>query len=165
MIFKALTGLNQNGVGLGNVDNTSDLDKPISTAQQAEFDRLTSFVAENKDVVTIYPGMVVAPHPSGTGVILAQNPLPARPAIGLSRTTTAPTFSDRFQSDEYLTLADWTAVTGSVSLTALGIYFLSSTPGQLTTTAPTTPGTIVQIVGQVVSPTTLKIELQAPILL
>ena len=33
-----LTGLTKSQVGLGNVDNTSDVDKPVSTAQQTALD-------------------------------------------------------------------------------------------------------------------------------
>lgn len=36
---KTMVALTKGAVGLGNVDNTSDANKPISTAQQAEFDR------------------------------------------------------------------------------------------------------------------------------
>ena len=38
----ALQSVTKESIGLGNVDNTSDEDKPISKAQQAEFDKLNS---------------------------------------------------------------------------------------------------------------------------
>lgn len=131
----------------------------------ADLELIGTFTAENKDVVTINPGMAVAAHPSGTGVILAVNTMPARACAGLSQSTTAPTFADVFRVDETLTLTDWTDATGSPTLSPLGIYFLDSTPGMITLTAPTALGSIVQIVGQALSPDTLKIELQPPILL
>lgn len=45
-------------VGLGNVDNTSDLAKPVSTAQQAALDA-------KRDILVLAPG---APVPGGTRV-------------------------------------------------------------------------------------------------
>jgi len=42
-----------------------------------------------------------------------------------------------------ITQADWTTATGSASLTAGMLYFLSGTTGQLTTTAPTV-GTVIR---------------------
>lgn len=38
-------------VGLGNVDNTSDIDKPISDAQKREFDRINKSLSNNTDNV------------------------------------------------------------------------------------------------------------------
>ena len=38
-------------VGLGNVDNTSDIDKPISDAQQREFNRINQSLSNNTDNV------------------------------------------------------------------------------------------------------------------
>lgn len=43
-------------VGLGNVDNTSDLDKPISEATQAKFDELESHTEVLYNVTNLYPG-------------------------------------------------------------------------------------------------------------
>lgn len=43
--------VNKDQVGLPNVDNTSDMDKPISTAQREEFDRLESKIDNNQEWV------------------------------------------------------------------------------------------------------------------
>lgn len=124
-----------------------------------------SFSAENKDAATINEGMAVAPHPSGAGVILAVNTAMATAAIGLSQTTTAPTFSDTFQISGILTLADWSLVVGAATLSPMAVYFLGSTPGTLTTTPPSTPGSIAQIIGYAVAPDSMEILINPPILL
>lgn len=123
------------------------------------------FTAQNKAAVSIHPGMAVAAHPSGTGVKLASASSIATATVGLSRTSTTPTFLDTFQTSDVFTLADWTWATGAPSLQALGIYFLSLTPGKITLTPSSTPGNIIQIIGQALSPKTLKLEIQDPILL
>ena len=58
-------GTTKSDVGLGNVDNTSDKDKPISTAQQAEFNKL------NSNLDTLEFGEVAG----GKNIIDIQNPL------------------------------------------------------------------------------------------
>lgn len=40
-VAAAISAINKNTIGLGNVDNTSDLNKPISTATQAALDDIT----------------------------------------------------------------------------------------------------------------------------
>ncbi len=37
-IAAAITGITKSAIGLGNVDNTSDVNKPVSTAQQTALD-------------------------------------------------------------------------------------------------------------------------------
>lgn len=54
-------------------------------------------------------------------------------------------------------------ITGLSSLTLGGTYFLSTTAGGLTTTAPSTVGHIVQEVGAAISATELSFEPQQPI--
>jgi hypothetical protein len=57
-------------------------------------------------------------------------------------------------------------ITGLTGLTAGSRYFLSgTTPGAVTTTAPTGTGKIVQQVGRAISTTVLYFEPQAPVLL
>lgn len=62
---------------------------------------------------------------------------------------------------EAMTLSDWTATTGSPSLSQGQTYFLAS-GGGLTTTAPASPNCLT-VVGEASSPTTLLIQPQAPI--
>ena len=48
--------LNKEDVGLGNVDNTSDMDKPISTATQEALDELISHTKVLFNIVDLFPG-------------------------------------------------------------------------------------------------------------
>lgn len=64
------------------------------------------------------------------------------------------------------TTGNWDTVTGdSGGLTVGDIYFLDpDTAGRLTTTAPTTTGDLVVRIGEALSTTKLRIEIQQPIL-
>lgn len=65
---KTWADLTKNAVGLGNVDNTSDANKPVSTAQQAALDaRITrqgtgDVIANGSDELIIQSGVVSASH-------------------------------------------------------------------------------------------------------
>ena len=50
---KIANGISQNKVGLGNVDNTSDLDKPISKATQAALDLKMNLSIENSLISSV----------------------------------------------------------------------------------------------------------------
>lgn len=54
-----------------------------------------------------------------------------------------------------LTMSDWTDIVGSATLTAGEVYYVSSTPGQLSTTAPSTAGEFIHVAGVATSTTTL----------
>ena len=64
-------------------------------------------------------------------------------------------------ADVYLT----GAVSGYSGLTIAVPYFLSETPGLLTTTAPTTAEAIVQKIGESLSSTEIDLEIQQPVTL
>jgi len=104
--------------------------------------------------------MVTSVHSSGTGVIRAHA------ASGIAEANILNTFSGLIQTAGQFTLADWTAVTGTVTLANKATYFLDPTnPGKLTTTAPSTPGQVVQIIGYAIDTTTLDLVFSPPILL
>jgi hypothetical protein len=68
------------------------------------------------------------------------------------------------QTGQYLqngihTQADWSAIIGSAKLTAGTRYFLDTTTGQLTATAPSTFGQVVVWVGTAVSTTRMNIRI------
>jgi hypothetical protein len=67
--------------------------------------------------------------------------------------------------DDSLTLQDWTAIVGSASLQRGQNYFLGTTPGTLSLTAPTTPGQSCAVVGMAISTIQLLIDPTGPILL
>jgi Collagen triple helix repeat (20 copies) len=127
---------------------------------------LVEFVTgENKDASAFGQGTPIARHPSGTGFIIADNTTTARSVMGLSTAVTAPTFTATLQLRGVFTLADWTSVTGAVSLVPLGDYYLDSVAGKLTTTSPTASGTTSQFVGFALSTTELLIDIQQSFLL
>ena len=64
-----------------------------------------------------------------------------------------------------VTKADWTSIIGAAALTAGSVYYLSTTTGDLTTTAPTTVGEVVVRIGIALSTTTLNVNVEEPILL
>jgi hypothetical protein len=71
-----------------------------------------------------------------------------------------------YNTDGFVTKADWTAITGTSLLTPGADYYLSSsTAGMLTTVAPTSTGLYVTPVGRAVTTTILDIEIEQNILL
>lgn len=64
-LFSAIYALDKNAVGLGNVDNTSDINKPVSTAQQIAID---AKVENNLTAST-----TVAPSKTAVNTALAQS--------------------------------------------------------------------------------------------
>ena len=123
------------------------------------------FAAENKDGSTVSAGMAVAIHGSGTGFVRADADAIATRAVGLLTATTLNAVAGTVRTGDVLTLADWTAATGAPTLAAKADYFLSDTLGLLTTTAPSGIGQIVQRIGYSLSPDSLMIEIDSPILL
>lgn len=84
--------------------------------------------------------------------------------VGLSLSSTAPTFSCTYITDGQVIRSDWTDITGTASLTPGAYYFLDpDNLGQMTTTAPTTGGDFVLRLGQAQSTTVFDVEIQQPI--
>lgn len=115
--------------------------------------------AENKAAGTLVRGTAVATHSSGVGIIAAIASGLSRPCVGLLTEDTAPTFAGAVQKDGLFVLADWTPVTGSVTLVRGPYYLDPGTPGMLTSIAPTADGDLVQPVGYAVAPDTLEVEI------
>lgn len=120
--------------------------------------------ALNQDTVTLSAGMVVCRHPSGAGVYRATALGNARHGIGLMLLAASPGFVGRVQLAGTFELEDWTAITGAAALQALGVYYLSETPGQLTTTPPAVSGTVQQQIGRALSTTVMQIDVAYAIL-
>lgn len=96
---------------------------------------------------------------------LADASVPSRASVvGLITTTTLATFVVTAEQLQ-ITLANWTAVVGSASLTVGQIYYLGLTAGTLTTTAPSTPGQALTRVGVALTSQKMDIAIQAPIFL
>lgn len=119
--------------------------------------------AQNKDASALWRGAVVCAHPSGYGVALASSESNNKPAIGLSCQGVQVNFTEIVQLAGLFRLNDWTAIVGSVNLAPMTCYWLDATAGKLISSAPGSG--ISQIVGYSLSPVTLRIDIQRPILL
>lgn len=109
----------------------------------------------NEATDIIYPGMVVKVD-TATGVKKALSDVEANFGYGLALTQAAITVSLTVVYSGVFTLADWTNVTGTPTLTVGGRYYLSdTTEGTLTLTAPTLP----QLVGVALSTTDLLLKI------
>jgi len=74
--------------------------------------------------------------------------------------------SGAYQTTGVLAAADWTAATGSATLTAGADYFLDpNVAGRLTTTPPSTDGQYLVFIGQAISATELALAIDRPIAL
>jgi hypothetical protein len=112
---------------------------------------------------SISAGMPVVVKTNGH-LARAQNSDPARYQVaGIALAEVAPTFAGNYASDGLISLEDWSAVTGSATLSVGATYFLSDVIGQLTITAPQTSGLFVVRIGRAVTTSTLAIELGQPI--
>lgn len=87
----------------------------------------------------------------------------AHQVAGLMLDAAAAFTSGDYIADGSLELTDWTNIAGVASLTRGAIYYLSNTPGMITSTAPTAVGFYVVQIGRAVSTTKLDIELGQPI--
>lgn len=123
------------------------------------------FAAQNKEAFTIRRGQWVAIHPSGSGVVLASAADDTKNAVGQMSEDTAAGASQNVVSDEVFTMPDWSNVIGATQLQGGQVYFLSTVPGRMTTTAPSVNGQVSQQVGRAISPTALELECREAILL
>jgi len=125
----------------------------------------TSIQMENKDVITLPAGTPVAAHTSGSGFIRADASNNNKNAIGITNEQINVGFSGEVLLTGPVTLADWTDITGTSNLAARGLYFLDTTAGMLTTTAPSSSGQAVQLVGKALAADTLEILVEPSVLL
>jgi hypothetical protein len=125
----------------------------------------SAFCAENKSGGTITRGQPCAMHVSGTGVVLAGAASAGRLATGLAAETVANAVAGLVRTEGILELSDWTAAVGSAALTPGSEYWLSTTDGLLTSTAPTGTGEKVQRVGRALNQTQLDLQIGESILL
>lgn len=125
---------------------------------------VVGFFCQNKGSATAVAGSAVTQHSSGSGFVLASAASPATRCIGILSGSCAVNANGLVKDGDEISLADWTAITGTTTLASKADYFLSLTPGRLVTTPPTSGGQIVQIVGFALNPTTLRLNVQSPIL-
>lgn len=119
----------------------------------------------NQEAFTVSAGQPVAMKPAGTGVVQATATGNAKKAVGFAAASIVASTGGQIAVMGPLTLADWSAATGSATLTVGATYYLSTTAGQITATAPTTPGNIVQVVGVAIAADTLDIQIAPSVFL
>jgi hypothetical protein len=117
----------------------------------------------NGDSGTLVPGTPV--YVDSSGDMHAANASAAATAsvfgLLLQSTATAVSGAVQFDCGVTLTTSQWNAVTGgSGGLTAGSWYFLSTTTGQITATAPSTTGQLVVTLGLAIGTTTLVLNVQ-----
>lgn len=149
---------------------------PIASPNQADFNRRVAQAvngllsdADGDDETAISAVCDVA-APIGTPLAVSRSnghlvkadasSKPLSFVAGLAHSATAVGFVSAVQR-EVMTLADWTAITGSASLLQGQTYFLA-VGGGLTTVPPASPNNLT-VVGEAASPTTLIIQPQNPI--
>ena len=87
-------------------------------------------------------------------------------AVGVSISDAAAAATCKYLTEGKVTRSDWTEVAGVTSLTPGVLYYLSpTTAGRITSTAPTTTGQFVVVIGRATSATELDIEIATPVLL
>lgn len=116
--------------------------------------------AENVGASTIFAGMAVARHNSGTGFIRADKAAYSTRAIGVATTTAAPGFSLAVATAGPVELDDWTAATGQATLPTAGPLWLGS-EGAITQSLAG-DGQVQQLIGEVISPTKLAVHRGEP---
>ena len=86
--------------------------------------------------------------------------------VGIANEDVTATNQGTYLTDGQVTRSDWTAITGSATLTTGATYYLDeTTAGHLTSTPPSVVGESVVRVGTALSGTTLDIEIAQPVLL
>lgn len=149
--------LTNNGGGSVTYDPPEFIPDPTTAA---------GYDAENKTGSQQVAGAALAQHSSGSGFVLARADAIGTRCVGLLLQDTSSAVAGPVQTSGVVTVADWTAATGSASLSVHGRYFLdAATPGKLTLVPPSTVGQFVQAVGEAVGPQSLDVNIVDPILL
>jgi hypothetical protein len=147
-------------LGFYDADQVKDFLSPGGAADLSPVYTTTSQTLSVSDAV-IAAGMPLAVNRTSGHMVKADassKPISfvvglADQAVGIGEVATA--------ANESLTLADWTAVVGSATLSHGSVYFLAA-GGGLTTTAPSSPN-MITIVGEAASTTTMIVRPQPPI--
>lgn len=121
-----------------------------------------AFSKVNGEAFSIQAGQLVMLDGS-SNVKLAQADDFAHHAVGFAKATVGSGDSVYVQTGGLVTLADWTNVLGTTSLTVGVDYFLNpSAAGFITDSPPSTAGMVLQYVGKAVTAQKLLVELERP---
>lgn len=101
----------------------------------------------------------------GDGSVDLANADSAPVVIGLANQDVAASSLGEYITEGQIERSNWSAVAGVPALSPGAYYYLSSTNGQITSTAPSTPGQSVVVVGRALTATVLDLAISQPILL
>ena len=124
-----------------------------------------TYTATNSNAGAITIGQPVYVDAAGSVALAKADAIGTARVIALVKDASiAAAASGEAQYAGVLASADWTAVIGSIPLTAGANYYLSAAvAGQLTATAPDATGQQLTYVGRAISTTELAIEIARPI--
>lgn len=119
-----------------------------------------------ESIALIPPGSVVASTPGSNKVKRASSLEVGRyPAVGLVRQYSETGFVPTVSHAGFLSMDTWTPIIGSADLSPGTMYFLSTTPGKLTTDPNQVGALVSQQIGIAVSRKILLLKISVPILL
>lgn len=124
-----------------------------------------SFLAVNSDIAALPQGSPVYINVDGGIRAADASSVITAGVIGVVQDTLIATaVLGRVLTDGTLTVADWTAIAGTATLTVGGVYFLdATTPGMISLTAPSDAGDSLVRIGTAVNGTTLELSVGRPI--
>lgn len=105
-------------------------------------------------------GQLVYPSAAGTVNLADADAVTTANVIGFAPDDVSAAATGSYQTNGLLTLTDWSAATGSATLTAGSRYYLSATAGRMTTTPPSSAGQFVVPVGTAISTLDFIINIQ-----
>lgn len=118
----------------------------------------------NGDTVTLTFGTPIA-SVGGSIVRASAASLDHAKVLGIVVGAGAPGQFALIRTTAVVEAADWTgAVESGDPLQASTDYYLALTPGKITPTPPTSPGTSIALIGTTISPTQLELRLGFPVL-
>lgn len=125
----------------------------------------TGDIQEAETDSTVVPGQPLYLKQNGHVDLASAAAIGTARVAGICTKAASTGTSAEYSPDGVVDIADWTAIVGTATLTPGATYFLSTTAGRLSTTAPTESGQVVIAVGTALTTTKLAIEIQLPILL
>ena len=141
----------------GTVEQLQSGDTLDATAQNPNVINLTN---GNASAITI--GQPVYSSDADTVDLADASAVGSAKPIGLVQADSiAASSTGAIQLDGVLNSSDWTAVVGSATLTSGSTYYLDTTAGKMTSTAPTS-GYVTEM-GVAISTTEFAIDIKAPI--
>ena len=125
---------------------------------------------ESASGVTLNQGDIVYINSSGLLALADASATASKYPIGFVRGSDTGTLTNisagsniEVQTDGSFTVSDWTNIAGAAQLTRGAKYYLSTTAGDISASAPTTANHFVVPIGRAIGYTTMYIEIGEPI--